>query len=271
MRLFSFAKFSPAGNTTVFLSGRAFPGERSFLCRAALSPNRLNAEQAAFVDADGIVMAGGEFCVNAARAYGAFLDVEKKNQDPGTERHYRARVANVPVELAVRGHAPSWQVKASFELCPLSAPENVGIGFIARLPGINHALVECQDFPGQTEVKAFVNHPSLATLPESAPAYGIIWWRGAGEDLEILPYVRVPAAGTAMIESSCGSGTLALSQFLAAKSGRRRFRIRQPSGDILETAIAGECGQASVSGSVDLVAQGTIWLPDPPHNLSTGS
>ena len=70
MPALDFSKWSPGGNTTLF-----FPAAGLDAARQAMRPDSLGAEQAGFVAVDErrLRMAGGEFCVNATRAFGALL------------------------------------------------------------------------------------------------------------------------------------------------------------------------------------------------------
>ena len=76
---------SPGGNTTLFfpLEGRS-AAEQARLARLALDPQNLGGEQAGFVDPRErrLRMAGGEFCVNASRAFGALLAFSENEYGP---------------------------------------------------------------------------------------------------------------------------------------------------------------------------------------------
>ena len=76
MPALDFSKWSPGGNTTLFFPAAGLDAARQAeLARQAMRPDSLGAEQAGFVSVEErrLRMAGGEFCVNATRAFGALL------------------------------------------------------------------------------------------------------------------------------------------------------------------------------------------------------
>ena len=76
MPALDFSKWSPGGNTTLFFPAAGLDAARQAeLARQAMRPDNLGAEQAGFVSVEErrLRMAGGEFCVNATRAFGALL------------------------------------------------------------------------------------------------------------------------------------------------------------------------------------------------------
>lgn len=243
---FPFYKFSPSGNITVFLLGNS--AEASRYCGEALGESGVGGEQAGMVDArtNCLEMAGGEFCVNACRALAALLAL----LNPG-ERRFVARVSGLDAEVALEaeGSAPKWRTRAIF---PMPKPE-IGENR-ADFPGISHIFEKTAVFPSREEaVRLGQASADRLTGPE-IPAAGHVWWREKNGELEILPFVSVPGAGTAMLESACGSASIGL----AALLGRDACHIRQPSGAVLEIGRSGE--HVGVAGSVELICRGEIWL-----------
>ncbi|MDE5832068.1 MAG: hypothetical protein K2H64_03640 [Desulfovibrio sp.] len=250
-----FYKFSPGGNDTLFViaGGR----DVASLCADALA--RLGAEQAAAADprAKTMLMGGGEFCVNASRAFGALLDYlgEQPDEKRGRLKRYRAAVSglNRPVELSVAGAAPRWEAAATFE--PGIAASESREGTIVHLSGISH-LILIKEAPALSGAEKIAVGLGRVLELDRRPAWGVVWSREKDGIFEILPYVAVPASGTAMFESSCGSASVALALAL----GRDFIRVRQPSGDLLTVKINPDNGLASVSGAVELVAEGRVYL-----------
>lgn len=253
-RLFKFYLYSPSGNTTLFLVGPGLiEAERIYFCREALSA--LGAEQAAFIDPDGrgFTMGGGEFCVNACRAFGAWLDIGHEDKQP---RFYKAFIGGQRLELEVVGGKPVWQVAASFTFPAISITSPSAHLSLAHLPGISHILIRTDAMPSEEEAVRAGREFLAAYGLRDLPAAGVVWWRPDGEEIEIAPFVCVNSSGTAMLESSCGSGSLAVSALLAAET----LSVRQPSGDVLK--ISRRDGFWQAAGAVSLVASGEIWLPD---------
>lgn len=263
MKKFEFFKFSPSGNTTLFLLGSCADAvARSAFCQNAIGPLGIPAEQAAFADIckNTVEMAAGEFCANACCAFGALLDLLATSRPHGNERRYQMRITgnSSPIELYVSGSAPLWRVRASFACgnVNLLCDQNANL---VSLPGISHLLRETSVFPALDEAPDEAARLRRQYDMERLPASGIVWWRKAGRNYEIFPWVHVPAAGTSMLESSCGSASLALALSLHKAGQASFFKIGQPGGEYLETGID-DNGNASLRGNVSLCASGSIWL-----------
>lgn len=83
MRVLPFTKYSPCGNTTILVREASLsPADRARVAAEIIAPGHLEAEQAGYVDTAAPVprldMMGGEFCVNATRAFAALLAEEGK-------------------------------------------------------------------------------------------------------------------------------------------------------------------------------------------------
>ncbi|MGE9984342.1 hypothetical protein [Desulfovibrio sp. SGI.169] len=286
MPALTFSKWSPGGNTTLFfpLDGRS-AAEQARLARLALDPQHLGGEQAGFVDPRQrrLRMAGGEFCVNASRAFGALLafgenapgprqaaleglPAPARDADAAKEYHYEARVSGwpSPVRLSARGTHPHWRVEAALRLpaCPMRSLAD-GMTLV-RLPGITHVLLNAalHPFPEDCETAATLLRQRLGLDGEAA--VGAVWWRERQGQLDMLPLVHVRDAQTTFLESACGSGALALALSLFRAGGRRDFSILQPGGSALDVRLFDEGGEsmAAVDGPVSMVARGQVWLPD---------
>lgn len=268
----TFSKWSSGGNTTIFLHDAGLSARLQAACaRAVLAPDILGAEQAGTVSLAGrtLSMAGGEFCVNASRAFGALLALTSPTAGEGLLREeIRVSGWEGPVALTVRGSAPRWQVAARLALPPDARPEtprDLPAGArLVRLPGISHLLLPLEgahpppDLLGSA--RAALERADL--LGEAAA--GVIWWRPDGPGFAMTPVVHVRDARTLVAESACGSGALALALELAARQGLRECRLTQPSGSLLEVRVSppGADGLvvADIDGPVTLIARGRVWL-----------
>lgn len=277
MGALSFTKWSPSGNTTLlFSAGDVPPARQAATAAQALMPHQLGGEQAGFCQLreKRLRMAGGEFCVNATRAFGALLALEaartagQGGEDmPQGPREFACEVQvsgwQGPVGVRVRGCLPEWQVAADLSLpaCPVQQPA-AGVTLV-RLPGIAHLLLdERHGFPDD-----FLAASALLRREydlEKLPASGIVWWRQVQHQLEMFPVVHVRDAGTTCLENACGSGALALGLRLCPAGLRRRFDILQPGGEPLTVTVDRQGGSvlATVEGPVRLVAEGRLWLPE---------
>lgn len=249
-----FYKFSPSGNDTLLILDDDF-ARTAEICRDALAV--VVAEQAALVDpaARSARMAGGEFCVNACRALGALFRLLNLPPDEilGDRSFYQISMSGLqtPATLEVSGQSPLWEVAVSFPAAAIARESRVDCE-IVRLPGISHALIKTDVFPSKKDAMALA--ASLAPLFVGQPAYGLVFWRREGGLCEILPYVVVPGADTAMFENSCGSGSLAL----ALTQDETTVAVRQPSGEILTAGADDE--RASIRGSVLILASGVLYM-----------
>lgn len=256
----SFSKWSPGGNTTVFLPLSAAGARAPERAASLQSGEMLCAEQLGFVDSANRVlqMAGGEFCLNASRAFGALLDLER----PCPGRSYSMRVSGLdrPVEVEVAGSCPDYICTATLILENDPVIRLDGRRFLVHLPGISHLLVPCSG-RGLPD-----GHARLAESLrrehdlEKREACGVVWWE-ADPAPRIWPLVHVRDTGTDCLENSCGSGSLALA--LALAGGKScSLKIAQPGGTALLCGVepSGGSWRASIGGPVRLVATGEVWI-----------
>lgn len=284
MPVLNFSKWSPGGNTTLFFPAADVPlRQQAALARHAQGEQCLGAEQTGFVDIAQrrLRMAGGEFCLNASRAFGALLAMQEHERGPrqaalsgmeqpaqGSGGYGHSCEIHVsgwqgPVGVRVHGCAPCWEATASLRLPPLS-PRQLGPGMsLIRLPGISHVLLNAALHPMPEAHEQAMQLLRQTWHLENEPAVGAIWWREVQGQLEMLPLVHVREARSTCLEGACGSGALALSLALS-QGGRRCFEILQPSGSLLRVALqqGNEEWRAEIGGSVHLVARGTVWLPE---------
>lgn len=269
MPALTFSKWSSGGNTTLFLHDvDAPPHRQAAWARAVLDPAVLGAEQAGCVSTDArtLRMAGGEFCVNAGRAFGALLALIR----PGSGATPLCTDIAVsgwtgPVRLTVRGGAPRWEVSARLRLPPACRPETHAGGRIVRLPGIAHLLLPLEDDAASPDLLERARSAINAAGLEDEAAAGVVWWKPREHGAAMLPVVRVRDAGTLVAENACGSGALALALELALRHGRGEYDLLQPSGSVLHVRLdpPREDGalEAEIDGPVVLLARGRVW-PD---------
>lgn len=232
----SFWKFSTAGNTTLIVD------KQEILPQAIAA---IGAEQAGWAAGANLEMAGGEMCVNASLAFAAFLRMRGSCNDS-------ALISGEEVQLGCQGEAPEWQCWAEINIGD-AVVQDYGEIIIQHLPGISHALIMAADFPPAQEALAEAAHFRRTFGLEQKPAAGVVWWRRLSDELEIMPVVSVPGAGTCNLEAACGSGSIALARCLP--SGR--YRIKQPSGGALIVETGAE--KVLVKGQAHLLAHGSLY------------
>ena len=250
MQKYAFSKWNACGNTTLFFE-RELSGE--LVCRA-LEAGQLDCEQAGYVwpKECRMRMAGGEFCVNATRSFGAYL----ARIEQAASKKYTVSVSGWPssVHLTVEKKEEGvWEVSACLQL-PECVIEDVGVGPVVHLPGISHLLLPFEETWESKRARELMAEFGL----DKKDACGVVWYgKNSGtSDLTIRPLVYVRALDTLYAEGACGSGSLALSIALAraGKEAASSFNIVQPSGGSLHVGL--EKGGATVSGEVRLVCEG---------------
>lgn len=234
-----FYRFSTAGNTTLFV-------EEPDVLPAAMQS--VPAEQAGYIDlsANTLKMAADEFCLNASLAFAAL--VLKNGYLP-----QEVRIAGMELPIFAMGVTPLWQCGIEIPLAKarIASREDP---VLVHLPGISHLLLPCNQFysPAQA-MEAAANARKEHHLDE-LPAAGVVWWRELDGQLEILPVISAPGAGTVYIENACGSASLSL----AVLFGQGEYSILQPSGQKLHINVTPST--AVVQAPVRLLASGELWL-----------
>lgn len=237
----------PAGNITLFVLDPVPPGDRAGLAARLMALPSTDTEQVGYVcppvmgGSGRLEMAGGEFCGNAARAFG-MLTAQKL----GGASQVRVEVSGCegPVTIEV-----DWSNRTARAEMPL--PRSVRRmeshpGILVDLGGIAHLVVE--DVPPSREFFDRAE-PLLRDIP-GLEAYGVIFLEGE----TMTPLVKVPAAGTLVWEGSCGSGSLAAAVAQSRDDGPFVRKYVQPAGTV-EASVTrrnGKIVSAWIGGPVNL-------------------
>ena len=265
-KTFNYFRANPCGNITGFVVAPVYPGYRKAYTDCIMEQIDKDVEQVGFISPayEGaplrMDMMGGEFCANATRAYGlysaSFYDTD----------------GLVDIEVYVSGHEGTTDVIADVKnqkaYVALDAPigrENLTIDgkdcTLIKLPGISHLVVEAE------EDKDFVNK-ALEVLKKDHKdeAYGVLFFDK--EKLEMIPYVYVEGSETLFRESSCGSGTIAVVNYLeddiAKLDEDYKISIKNPAGELEVFVYEFEDGKKfCVGGKVELteVEKKSIEIP----------
>lgn len=237
----------PAGNITLFVLDPVPRRDRAGLAARLMALPGTDTEQVGYVcppvmgGAGRLEMAGGEFCGNAARAFGMLTA-----QRLGGASQVRVEVSGCegPVTVEV-----DWSNRTARAEMPL--PRSVRRmeshpGILVDLGGIAHLVVE--DVPPSREFFDRAE-PLLRDIP-GLEAYGVIFLEGE----TMTPLVKVPAAGTLVWEGSCGSGSLAAAVAQSRDDGPFVRKYVQPAGTV-EASVTrrnGEVVSAWIGGPVNL-------------------
>ena len=265
-KTFNYFRANPCGNITGFVVAPVYPGYRKAYTDCIMEQIDKDVEQVGFISPayEGaplrMDMMGGEFCANATRAYGlysaGFYDTD----------------GLVDIEVYVSGHEGTTDVIADVKnqkaYVALDAPigrENLTIDgkdcTLIKLPGISHLVVEAE------EDKDFVNK-ALEVLKKDHKdeAYGVLFFDK--EKLEMIPYVYVEGSETLFREGSCGSGTIAVVNYLeddiAKLDEDYKISIKNPAGELEVFVYEFEDGKKfCVGGKVELteVEKKSIEIP----------
>lgn len=254
-----------------------------------------------------IDMMGGEFCGNACRSLAALLALKQVlHAGPGGLMSGEIASSGVsgilPVRVVHTPHGPDAAVRMPLPAADRTAdgatgeqgaendascqssgqsgsqngPHDVadmvrhvseGVALV-HLPGITHLLLDASvhPFPENWHARA----RALIALHglDDEPAAGCIWHHGPLAAPSITPVVRVRDTDSIILESACGSGSLAYGLHRAAMTdGETALMVRQPSGAAIRVSVSRRAGlapEAWIGGTVRLVASGTAYLYDDP-------
>ena len=263
---FNYFRANPCGNITGFVVAPVYPGYRKAYTDCIMEQIDSEVEQVGFISPayEGaplrMDMMGGEFCANATRAYGlysaGFYDTD----------------GLVDIEVYVSGHDGTTDVIADVKnqkaYVALDAPldkKTVKVDgkdyTLIKLHGISHLIVE------DKEDKEFVDK-ALEVLKKDYKdeAYGVLFFDK--ENLEMIPYVYVEGSETLFREGSCGSGTVAVVDYLEddinSLDEDYKISIKNPAGELEVFLYEFEDGKKlCVGGKVELseVEKKSIEIP----------
>ncbi|MBR6626060.1 MAG: hypothetical protein IKL01_07650 [Mailhella sp.] len=246
-----FWKVTPSGNPTILLKAEDVPpARRAEVANAVMSPQHIGGEQVGYIRLEGtprLDMMGGEFCLNATRAFASVLDSLGILERVGDVSSGFVEVSGVDEKVAVRvthseNTLPFAEACLHFEELP--EPELLPGGLrLMRVPGIAH-IVQSGSVPSPSELSVFCKEQRRALALEGEEAVGHLWLDvpdGASLEgeatLDLSPVVWVRDTATLCFESACGSGTLACALAEYARTGSNTFSIAQPSGMALSVRI----------------------------------
>lgn len=265
-KTFNYFRANPCGNIAGFVVAPVYPGYRKAYTDCIIEQIDKDVEQVGFISPayEGaplrMDMMGGEFCANATRAYGlysaGFYDTD----------------GLVDIEVYVSGHKGTTDVIADVKnqkaYVALDGPierENLTIAgkncTLIKLHGISHLVVEAE------EDRDFVDK-ALEVLKKDYKdeAYGVLFFNK--DKLEMIPYVYVEGSETLFREGSCGSGTVAVVNYLESDIDKLdedyKIAIKNPAGELEVFVYEFEDGKKfCVGGKVELseVEKKSIEIP----------
>lgn len=263
-----FVKLSPNGNTTILLRGTFSPEERVRLTSRVIEVDHLGAEQAGVIDTADmprLTMMGGEFCVNASRAFAGLLAFEAKQQglsDALWQGQFRVSGMDAPLLGRVKLHdeqSCTSSIRLRMPTRPVVETPQPGVR-VVNLSGITHVLLDADAHPLNEKdalPDAALWRSKLGLTSE--PAVGIVRLWQQDRDLRIFPVVWVNGTDSTVVETACGSGSLAAA-LACADNGEGLWRVAQ-AGGVLDVELSTDEGFAAwIGGEVRVVAQGEAYL-----------
>ncbi len=267
MNGFTLHKFDAGGNPTVLVdnvSGGIHGSNYPEVARNILNNKGLGGvDQVGFIEKpqregpDGrMVMMGGELCINALRCYGGFLASER--QLKAGNFSIETSGVDAPILVTVRSEEGITKSKVQLDCVPVvSIADDV---HTVDLPGIRHHIVFTPKPLSKVELRRRLANMACHHHLEFE-AIGMIAISPFNGSFLISPLVHVPATRTSIMETSCGSGSLAAYLVLANSVGTMQTRLWQPSGECLEVEEVGR-HTYSVEGSVFPIFTGFFLFED---------
>ena len=225
---FTVVMADPAGNRTAIVRSGVPKADRQEIAEAILADPALKAEQVGFEtrplyggDLGRLEMAGGEFCGNAARSYGYLLCSEK-----GID-HCKIEISGTREKLEVICDLDRETAAAQMpmpELVEMAGDEADQLYPIVISRGISHMICLNKQFD-----EAFARR-MIDKFGKAYSAFGVMFVNGDA----LTPVVYVAVTDSVCLESSCGSGSLAVAWFLSRdkEDGFHGYSFEEPGGTI---------------------------------------
>ncbi len=245
----------PSGNETVLIQGIPKSEEVKRKINDLIMSKFDSVEQVGFYDLldKRLEMAGGEFCVNASRAFVYLLN------DAGLDIDY-IQVSGVNKKLkAGVSKKGEYYVEAPFLTKDFPKKIKSKMEEIL-LEGITLLVVSDEEESEESKLKVKAEDIlEKYGYKDKYPASGVIYLSKLGEGkYEISPVIWVRDIETCFFETACGSGTAAagISEALKVEGNDLFFEILQPSGKYLGVRVFKKNNSikyVEVSGEVELV------------------
>lgn len=191
MALYPFWKVTPSGNPTILLRAEdVAPTLRASVAADVMDPLHIGGEQVGYVRFTGtprLDMMGGEFCLNATRAFAAVLAEQGLLEQSGGTHSGAVEVSGADGPVAVRVIERENALplaEACLHFADLPRPEPCGEEIaLVRLPGIAHIIQkdaqkgEHSAMPAEADLSAFCQAQRRSLGLEQEEAVGHLWLR----------------------------------------------------------------------------------------------
>ncbi len=199
-------------------------------------------EQCGFLilDKKHLEMSGGEFCGNAARAAALVIHLLTKAKQcefsmSGFSHIIKAKVKKINIhQYKVECLFPNFKIKIK----PLKLMGKEAS--LIDLGGITHVVIK-DDFPKKDYKTQHKNIRQLLKL-KTQNAIGVCWIKKNKKSIKIHPVVWVKQINSFFYESSCGSGSIAVSKAnglskIIQPSGSTIYALHKPKGISLQSRM----------------------------------
>ncbi|MBG6181249.1 hypothetical protein [Arthrobacter sp. CAN_A1] len=268
-----FVKLSPTLNMTLLVRTVHPAEEYRDIATALMSAGHVHAEQVGFVQKASspgaharLHMAAGEFCGNACMALAVLnaseqaLGREGRTQivleASGAENVVRCEVERRDTDYYCRLDMPLPRGAESF------APAEFGNlpSTLVTYDDAVHVIVETDRIDGGTKARAERLAAQLARTNDAPLVAVMVYVPATGQ---LAPLIHIPALGSLIWESSCGSGTASVGVHLARTTRAIvSANVIQPGGSMW-VGVTHERGQATdlqIAGIVSIVAEGKAYI-----------
>jgi diaminopimelate epimerase len=269
MQILNIVKADPAGNITIFvLNGPDLDSAaREEAVKILLADKELRAEQVGFVFAPGtknglwrLTMMGGEFCGNAARAFGLLV---ARMKGLSGRQAFTVDVSGAPHPVNVDVDCDSGDAAVAIPPPNAGAPAlGGGLVFdgktlpVYRFDGISHVIAEDATPDKTTFFKVKALFQARFGKPE---ALGVMFYDTVKEIMR--PVVYVYSSKSLVFESSCGSGAAALACYRFEKMNDATLSVKQPGG-LITTRVITEDGKVK-----HILIGGKVLLSELHHEI----
>lgn len=259
-----FVKLSPTQNMTIIVEEPVPRADHGRVAGALMAYAGVYAEQAGFREPPmlsgvqaRLQMMGGEFCGNAAMCLAACV-ARENGLGEGDETAFSIEMSGAAEPVGCRVRLSGGEYVCRVEIPPPWTLETRDGYALARLPGIAHAVIECEE-PERLRAGAEDMLRRIAA-EVSEEAVGLMLY--APRKSELLPLVYVKGTDSMVWERGCGSGSAAVGAYAAWRDGRGAdLPLRQPGGVIRARAEwNGGLAGVSIEGCVRFVCEGVAYI-----------
>ena len=225
---------NPGGNKTALISGSEYTDNQKKLINKVIMEKNPQVEQVGFLSnkINRLEMAGGEFCINAARCaiweYLGGKQGEIHLTVSGTNKMILGKVLNdkkVEIQLDIGKNINDlYEIKNDFTCIKID-------GILIAILDEEKSKTYIQKLKENEEkTKNELKQLMITELDSDEKAIGIILLEKISGKIKINPIVWVKEINTVFYETACGSGSLGTAIYNYLKNKDKKIELIQPSG-----------------------------------------